>query len=407
MLAESAGRAAEADDMIDELDVAFEEDADGGGSRGDHRARKGRGRSAVALVLTLLLFTVLGGGIYLGYTKVAGFFVAADYEGAGGNPVEITIIKNSSLTEIGNVLVKADVVKSTKAFLEAADAEPRSENIQAGTYVLRRQMAAEQAVAQLLDPNTRLSKGVTIPEGKTAKQTFELLAKATGIPVKDFEAAAKDPEALGVPDWWFKRTDGKPVSKTAEGFLFPDTYEFDPKATASQILKTMVEHFLTVTGEIGFADGVQKNLAVSPYEALIVASLAQAEAGNADDLPKVARVAYNRAYKKKMPLQFDVTTNYWLELNGKKAKHSGQLTEAEMNDPKNPYNSETVVGLPIGPINSPGKAALTGAQKPPVAPWLFFVAIDKAGHSAFAATDAEHEKNKKKACDNGIKLSDC
>jgi UPF0755 protein len=393
--------------MIDELDVAFEEDAEPGDAKGGSRARKGRGRSAIALFLTLLLFAVLGGGVYFGYTKVAGFFVAADYDGGGSGPVEVTIPKASSITEIGNMLVKADVVKSTKAFVDAAEAEPRSKNIQSGTYVLRRQMAAKEAVTQLLDPNTRLSRGVTIPEGKTAKQTYDLLAKGTGIPAADFEAAAKDPSALGVPDWWFTRGDNKPVAKTAEGFLFPDTYEFDPKADATQILKTMVDHFLTVTGEVSFADEVQRNVRVSPYEALIVASLAQAEAGNAEDLAKVARVAYNRAYKKKMPLQFDVTTNYWLELNGKKAKHSGKLTVAEMNDPKNPYNSETVVGLPIGPINSPGKAALTGAMKPPDAPWLFFVAVDKQGRSAFAATDAEHEKNKQKACDNGIPLSDC
>lgn len=394
--------------MIDELDVAFEEEgSERDGTIRGRRARKTAGRSAIALVMTLVLFGLLGGGVYFGYTKVADLFIAADYEGPGGDPVEVTIAKNASLTEIGNELVEVDVVKSTKAFLNAAEADPRSKNIQAGTYVLRRQMSAASAVTQLLDPNTRLSKGVTIPEGKTARQTYELLAKGTGIPVKNFQEAAKDPEALGVPDWWFKRTDGKPVAKTAEGFLFPDTYEFDPKADATQVLRTMVEHFLTVTGQLEFADGVQQKLGVSPYEALIVASLAQAEAGVAADLPKVARVAYNRAYKKKMPLQFDVTTNYWLELTGKKAKHSGKLTVAEMTDPKNPYNSENVVGLPIGPINSPGKAALSGALKPPTASWLFFVAVDKKGNSAFASTDAQHEKNKQKACANGIPLSDC
>ncbi|MEU4688583.1 endolytic transglycosylase MltG [Actinoplanes sp. NPDC023714] len=390
--------------MIDELDVAFEEDAERSKPR-RHRAGKGGGKSAVALLLTFLLLAGLGGGIYLGYTKVRSIFVAADYSGPGTEAAEVVIPKNASLTEIGNVLVEADVVKSTKAFTNAAEDEPRSKNIQSGTYNLRRQMASKDAVALLLDPATRVAKGVTIPEGKTAKQTYELLAKATGHPVKDFEEAAKDPEALGVPDWWFKRTDGKQVSKTAEGFLFPDTYEFDPKATPDQVLRTMVDHFLTVTGEIGFADDVQKNLKVSPYEALIVASLAQAEAGIAPDQPKVARVAYNRAYKEKIPLQFDVTTNYWLELNGKDPKHSGELLTKEMEDPKNPYNTETVKGLPVGPINSPGKSALTGAMKPTAGPWLFFVAIDpKTGESAFATTNEEHDKNIQKACANGINL---
>jgi UPF0755 protein len=389
--------------VIDELDVAFEEDAERSKPR-RHRVKRSGGKSAVALLLTFLLLAGLGGGVYFGYTKVRGFFVAADYSGPGTEAVEVTIPKNASLTEIGNDLVAVDVVKSTKAFTEAAEDEARSKNIQSGTYAMRKQMAASDAVALLLDPAARLSKGVTIPEGKTAKQTYELLAKATGLPAKDFQEAAKDPEALGVPDWWFKRGDGKQVSKTAEGFLFPDTYEFDPKATPEQVLRTMVDHFLTVTGEIGFADDVQKNLAVSPYEALIVASLSQAEAGIAEDLPKVSRVAYNRAYKEKMPLQFDVTTNYWLELNGKDPKHSGNLLREEMDDPKNPYNTEIVKGLPLGPINSPGKAALTGAMKPANGGWLFFVAIDKEGHSAFAVTNEEHDKNIQKACANGINL---
>ncbi|MFC7531252.1 endolytic transglycosylase MltG [Actinoplanes sp. GCM10030250] len=390
--------------MIDELDVAFDEDAEKSRPR-RHRANKSGGRSAAAFVMTFVLLAVLGGGVYFGYTKVRGFFVAADYAGAGTETVQITVAKDSSLTEIGNELVKADVVKSTKAFTNAAEAEPKSKNIQSGTYNLRKQMEAESALALMLDPKSRVSRGVTIPEGKTAKQTYELLAKATGIPAKDFETAAKDPETLGIPDWWFKRTDGKKVSKTAEGFLFPDTYEFDPKATAPQILQVMVDHFLTVTGELTFADDVQKNLSVSPYEALIVASLTQAESGTAEDMPKIARVAYNRAYKEKIPLQFDVTTNYWLELNGKDPKHSGSLLTKEMEDPKNPYNTEIVKGLPIGPINSPGRAALSGAVKPPAGPWIFFVAVDpKTKKSKFAVTNEEHDRNIQEACRNGIPL---
>lgn len=390
--------------MIDELDVAFDEDSERGNIR-RHRAKKSGGRSAVAFLLTFVLLAGLGGGVYFGYTKVKDLFVAADFDGPGSGEVEVTVEKDSSLTEIGNELVRAGVVKSTKAFTNAAEDEPKSKNIQSGSYTLLKQMKATDAVALMLDPKSRLSRGVTIPEGKSAKQTFELLAKGTGIPVKQFEAAAKDPEALGVPDWWFNRTDDKKVSKTVEGFLYPDTYEFDPKASAEQILKVMVDHFLTVTGELEFADRVQGKLDVSPYEALIVASLSQAEAGVPEDLAKISRVAYNRAYIEKIPLQFDVTTNYWLELNGKDPKHSGELKVQEMEDPRNPYNTEIVKGLPIGPINSPGRAALNGAMNPPSGPWLFFVAVDpKTKKSKFAVTNAEHDRNIQEACRNGIPL---
>jgi peptidoglycan lytic transglycosylase G len=388
--------------MVDELDLAFDDHAEQPTTR--HRKAKSAGKSGVAFLMAFILLAVLGGGVYFGYSKVKDFFVAADYDGSGGDPVQVSVAKNATLTDIGDDLVDADVVKSTKAFTKAAAADPRGRNIQSGTYTLRKQMSAASAVALLLDPKARVSKGVTIPEGKTAKQTYELLAKATGIPVAEFVTAGKDPVELGVADWWFQRRDHKPVARTVEGFLFPDTYEFDPKATAAQILALMVAKFNSVVGDLGFADTVQNTLSVSPFEGLIVASLSEAESGVPSDLPKIARVAYNRAYKAKIPLQFDTTANYWLELNNKAGKHSGRLSPAELNDPRNPYNTVSQKGLPVGPINSPGKAALEAAAKPALGPWLFFVVIDKAGRSAFAVTDAGHEKNIQKACANGIPL---
>jgi UPF0755 protein len=394
--------------MIDELDLAFDEHADKTKPR--HRrgrgGKKSTGKSGIAFVMAFVLLAALGGGVYFGYNKVKGFFTAADYDGAGGDPVQITIEKNVSLTTIGNTLVDADVVKSTKAFVNAADENPKGKNIQSGTYNMKKQMSAENAVVLLLDPKSRVTRGVTLREGLTMMQTFDLLSKATKIPVDDFIEAAQKPEDLGVPAYWFNRRDKKQARKSIEGFLFPDTYEFDPKLDAKGVLSVMVEKFLATAEEIGFVDTVQKNLSVSPFEALIVASLAQAEAGVPKDLPKIARVAYNRAYKQvpPMPLQFDVTANYWLQLKGGAAKHSGQLSKAELNDPKNPYNSVSQAGLTPGPIDSPGKAALEGAMKPASGPWLFFVAVDKDGNSAFAVTDAEHEKNIDKACANGIKL---
>ncbi|HEY0533696.1 MAG TPA: endolytic transglycosylase MltG [Actinoplanes sp.] len=393
--------------MIDELDLAFDEHADRSRPRhrrGSRGGKKSSGKSAVAFLMAFILLAVLGGGVYFGYNKVKGFFTAADYDGAGTSAVQVTIPSGSTLTDIGNTLVDVDVVKSTKAFTNAADKDPRSKNVQSGTYNLKKQMSAKNAVAALLDPKNRVTAGVTIPEGQTTMQIYALLSKATKIPVKDFQAAAKDPVALGVPAFWFNRRDHKAAQKSIEGFLFPDTYELDPKMTADQILKTMVDRFMKQAEDLGFVDKVQSTLAVSPFEGLIVASLTQAESGTNADMPKIARVAYNRAYKNHMPLQFDTTANYWIQLNGGKAKFSGKLTGGELDDPKNPYNTVSKLGLPPGPINNPGKTALQAAMSPASGPWLYFVVIDKSGNSAFATTNAEHNKNRLKACANGIPL---
>jgi UPF0755 protein len=394
--------------MIDELDLAFDEHAERGKPRHRRGGRDGKGsggRSAIAFLMAFVLLGVLGGGAWYGYDKVKGFFTAADYDGPGTDPVTVQVKKNSSLTDIGNVLVENDVVKSTKAFVQAADENPRGKNIRDGSYSLRKQMAAKDAVALMLDDKSRQVNGVTIPEGKTAKDVYAILAKATNLPVKDFEAAAKDPEALGVPEFWFTRNDGQKVTKSIEGFLFPDTYELNPKGTAAEHLTLMVTRFLTVADETDFVETVETERKISPYEALIVASLAQAEAGNTDDLGKIARVAYNRVYGGNFfcdCLEFDVGINYYYQLTGKPIKSSKQMTDAELTDPKNPYRTHGKPGLTPTPINNPGKAALQAAAKPPAGGWLYFVAIDKQGHSAFATTLDQHNKNIKIAQRNGV-----
>ncbi|GAB4101124.1 endolytic transglycosylase MltG [Micromonospora taraxaci] len=396
--------------MIDDLDLGFDEPERG--EKGRHRRgfRKrngksggGRGKTFLALLMALVLLGGIGGVAFYGFDRIQNYFVTPDYDGAGAGEITVEIKNGALLADMADALVAADVVKSQKAFIEAAEANSRSKNIQPGTYKLRKQMSGANAVTAMLDLKNKIVNGLTIPEGRTAKNIYKLLSEKTKIPVKEFEAAAKDPEALGVPEWWFKRDDGKKIVKSVEGFLYPDTYEIPPKATAESILKLMVDNFLSVSGEMKFADRVQKERKVSPYEALIVASLAQAEAGNKDDLGKVARVAYNRAYGE-FPcncLEMDVTVNYYLESIGKPTKSSKQMTAAELDDPKNPYNRKLPGMIPT-PINNPGKQALEGAMATPTGKWLYFVAIDKQGHSAFAETYEQHQRNEAKAREAGI-----
>lgn len=399
--------------MIDDLDLGY--DDQDRGDKGRHRrssVRKrkgrsggGRGKTVLALMLALVLLGGVGGAAFYGFDRIQNYFVTPDYDGAGTEEVTVEIKQGALLADMAVALYDAGVVKSTKAFIEAAEDNSRSRNIQPGTYKLRKQMSGANALVAMLEPKNRVINGVTIPEGRTAKQTYKLLSEKTKIPVKDFEAAAKDPKALGVPDFWFKREDGKKVKPSIEGFLFPDTYEIPPKADAETILKQMVDNFLTVTQSMEFVDRVQKERKISPYEALIVASLAQAEAGNADDLGKIARVAYNRVYSGKFPcscLEFDVSVNYYWELTGKQTKASKDMRTEEIRDPKNPYSTHSHPGLTPTPINNPGKQALEGAMDPPPGGWLFFVAIDKEGHSAFAETNADHERNVAKAKENGV-----
>jgi UPF0755 protein len=392
--------------LIDEqLDLSFEGATDRG--RWRHRKKEGGGRTVVAFLMVLLLFGALGGGLWYGYGKVSGFFSAADFDGPGTGEVVVEVKSGDSATAIANTLEAEGVVKSAGAFVNAAKDNPDSKNIQVGSYLLKREMAAADALTWLLDLKNLNVNRVTLPEGLTYLQVYDRLAKETGIPVDDFKKAGKDPEALGVPSLWFKRSDGKKINKSnIEGFLYPATYEIAKDATAESVLKQVIGNFNAEMAELDFPDTVTEKLNISPYEALVAASIAQVEALLDEDMGPVARVLYNRAYTGNFPcecLQLDSTVNYWLRLTGKDAKSSEKLLASELHDPKNPYNYD-VKGMAIGPISNPGDVALRGAMNPKKSDYYFFVTVNDKGAMAYGKTFADHEKNIQEACKNGIPI---
>jgi UPF0755 protein len=408
--------------MIDELDLGFDDYERGRsrhrrGRRGKAARGKRKGRSFAALFMAFVLLAVLGIGGFLGFTFIKGYLAAKDYPGAGTGTVTVQIMPGDTLTDMANTLFHAQVVESGRAFVDAAGANPKAKSIEVGYYALHRHMKARLALDMLLArkaDNTlanKVSTRVTIPEGTISIDVYSALSKATKIPVAKFQAAAKDPVALGVPSWWYKRTDGKPALKppSLEGFLYPATYDFNPGATATEILHTMVLKFIDVTTTLGFVDTVQNSLHITPYEALVAASIAQVEARFAADMPGVARVLYNRAFTT-FPcncLQLDSEVNYWLRISGQEARDSGSLKLSQLHDAKDPYNTHDKPGLPVGPISNPGQDALKGAMTAPKNNFFFFLAVDKAGHTAFATTLTQFCQKVNQAIANGVSLTRC
>jgi len=407
--------------MIDDLDIPFEDYERGRhrrrrGGRGAPQARGGRprrrrGRSLFALFITLVLLGALAAGGWYGVGKIRAYLTVPDYSGDGDTAVMVHIAPDDSGKDMADKLYQANVVKSQKAFVNAFNANPQSKTIEVGYYKLRQHMKASKALDALLARNpdhtlaNRVSSGVTITEGEISTEVFAALAKATNLPVTDFQNAAKDPVALGVSPDWFTRQDGKPVQKSIEGFLYPATYEFDPGVDATAILKKIIANFNAEMTKLDFLNQVQATLHISPFEALIAASIAQVEGRFPDDMAGIARVLYNRAYGGKFPcacLQLDSTVNYWLRVSGQTPKSSKDLTVSDLHNPNDPYNTHDKPGLPIGAISNPGEDALKAAMSPPKNGYVYFVAIDKEGHTAFATTEQEHAANIALAKKNGV-----
>jgi UPF0755 protein len=343
------------------------------------RRRRRRRRSALAVILALLVVAALiGGVVYAGSRLLGGFMgINADYSGPGTTPVQVEIKEGQSTRSIANTLEDAGVVRTAGAFLSVARAELEAATIQPGYYRLRKQMKASLALAALLDEKNRINKPATIPEGVWLNDALELLAKRSDLPLKDFQAAIKKPQTLGLPGY---------AQGNLEGFLFPATYDVTPGTTAKGLLQEMVDNFNTVAEKLDL-DGRSAQLRRSPYQVLVVASLVQAEAKHPEDFPKVARVIYNRLAKG-MRLQLDSTVHYAAKVKGI------VTTTARQRRIDSPYNTYRRGGLPPSPINSPGERALEAALAPAKGGWLYFVTVNpETGETKFATTDAQHEKN--------------
>jgi UPF0755 protein len=355
----------------------FAEDAPSSHGDGPRRVQRLRGRGTRRLIVLLVaLVLVVGTGsvaVAVLWPVVTGLTQSNDYTGGGSGAVSVVVHGGDSSQIIGAALAKAGVVKTAKAFDDAAAANTQSGSIQPGTYALKASMSAVSALAVLLNPAKRTVPRVTIREGLWTSETISALSAATGRPRADYEVALKNPAALGLP---------AVARGNVQGYLFPSTYDFTADATAFDQLQTMV------------AKSVQElsNLRVTPdrmQRVLTVASIVEAEARNVPDRPKVARVIENRL-SKAMSLQLDTTVSFIWHLRGKAVTTSAQRAILS------PYNTYLVAGLPPGPIDSPGLSAMQAAINPTPGPWLYFVAVNPAtGETRFAVDPAGHAANVK------------
>jgi UPF0755 protein len=335
------------------------------------RRRRNRG---VLLALAFVVLLVVGVSTWLIVPKVVDMIRPPDYSGAGQGTVSVTIGQGDGASDIGDALHKAGVVKSVDAFVKAAGDNSDSQGIQPGTYVLHKHMSAKNALTLLLDPKSRTTAGdLVITEGATVFDVKARLVKVLGAGQQPaLDKALADPGSLGIP-LGYRPATGEFTS--IEGFLYPATYTIDPKASPSAALQRMTSRFAEHDRSSGFAADAQK-VGLTPYDALIIASIAQSEARFPDDMAKVARVILNRIAAKR-PLQIDATSAYAAKVQG---LDPTKIIFAEIDSP---YNSYTHDGLPPTPISNPGAEAMTGAVHPTPGNWLYYVNKDSAGHLFF------------------------
>lgn len=343
--------------LIDEED----EQAPGNGRGRKPKQKKGRNCLAV-----FIAFSIIAGGLgYGGYKGVqwyqGKYGPPPDYTSSAGTgaKIDVNVPNGAGGKTIGGLLYNAGVVKSQRAFTNACNANPKCATIQAGTYLIPKGISATAAVSALLDPKNQDSKTQLITySGERAGQIFKQLTAKTGWKDADIRAAIAGGK-IDLPSWDTGQPGAKFPYAHIEGFIGSGTYVLTDFKTPADLLKKMVDAQLAMFSMEDLANKA-KQLNLTEYKALIIASLSRAEAGtNTSDLNKIAGVVFNRfdSPNSFAHLGFDTSTLYGMGNVG---------TVPDNKDTANPYNTSVfgIKGLPPTPIDSPDQQALDAALTP-------------------------------------------
>jgi UPF0755 protein len=322
--------------------------------------RKGSGIAGFVLFLLLIVAAAAGGAAWL---------ILIPY--GPNSETFVTITPGSSAVAIARKLESAGIVRTRYAF-DLVRAYNHG-TLHAGAYRFDHPMPVTDVYAQIARGDV-YTKSLTIPEGANI---FDIAARVeqAGLGTRqDFLLAAVQQTPL--------IADLDPRAASLEGYLFPDTYRLSPSVTAAQIAAAMVKRFRQAAGQLGLNQNVR--------QIVTLASIVERETAVDAERPLVASVFVNRL-DKKIPLRTDPAVIYGLELTGRwrGAIYASDLTR------DTPYNTYLHAGLPPGPIANPGLHSLRAAMDPARTNYLYFVAagVDAQGHSLFASTLDEHNRN--------------
>ena len=323
--------------------------------------------------MTVALFAILlaiGGGWFFWRA------VRTPYKGYREPAKRVEVRRGQNTSAILESLRKAGVVRDAWIPLIYMKLLRGRDSLKAGVYEFDRPLAPVDVIDKLVRGDVVL-KTITIREGLDRFAIGKLFA-AEGLGTeKQWDEATGEPDLI---------RDIAPDAQSLEGYLFPDTYKFDPGTPASTIVKAMVGNFRKAWGgEIAFI-----NTGLNVHQTVTLASIVETEARLPQERPIVASVYFNRI-NKRMLLGADPTVIYALKLEG---RWNGNIRKADL-QLASPYNTYRTPGLPPGPIANPGLASLRAAAAPASTPYLYFVARNDGSH-VFATNHLEHTRNVEK-----------
>ncbi|WP_028973578.1 endolytic transglycosylase MltG [Spirochaeta cellobiosiphila] len=324
---------------------------------------------SVIIVLILLLLVTIGVGVYWNTpTRISDEdFVYIIYGG-------------ESFSSVAQDLEDRNLIKNQYLFRILGKVLNSENKLRSGAFKLSPKLSTWDNYQILINGPQEMVQ-ITIPEGWTINKIGKLLERKGITDYIDFKTAVSDPvllSELGI------------IDKTAEGYLFPDTYKFVPGQDAESVVKFLVNEFYSKISSI-YPDW--KNLSQDELnKRLILASVIEREFRTPSEAPKIASVFYNRL-ENGIALESCATIEYVLtEIEGKPHPERIFYRDLEID---NPYNTYKYKGLPPGPISNPGLVSLKAAFYPEETNYLFFVIEDPSeGRHRFSETYDQHLRAK-------------
>lgn len=288
--------------------------------------------------------------------------------------VHVIVDKGMSFSQIAARFQESGLVKNGLVFKVLGRAFHIERRAKAGRYRFI-PTASMASILRSLYKGATYREQILVPPGRRIEQVAALLKKFAAVDSTEFVSLARDSAfvtSLGVP------------SKTAEGFLFPETYDIEWREEAPSVLERMVNGFLKVFNDSLAARA--ESLGMTVNQAVTLASIIEKEAYLEAEKPRIGAVFHNRL-KLGMKLQADPTVRYAL------GKWKGRVLYRDLKT-ESPFNTYMFTGLPPYPICSPGRASIMAALFPrPDGRELFFVAQGDGSHY-FSADGAGHERAK-------------
>lgn len=312
------------------------------------------------------------------------YFIGTGRVSSNSDIKEFKVEEGDTYSTIAEDLKENDLIKSV-FFYKLYIKLHKLNSLKVGNYELSSNMNVKKIVKTLENDTKHDMITITFKEGINFRDVARLISENTDYTEEQVYDTISNLEYLDnlISKYWFLTDDIKKdgIYYPLEGYLFPDTYNFNKNSKIEDILEYMLDNTDKKLKSVW-----NDNSKYSIHEIMTMASIVELEASNSDDRAGVAGVFYNRL-KSGWTLGSDVTTYYGLKLS----LSERDLTYTELNEANN-YNtrSSSMAGkLPISPICMPGLESIKAAISPENHNYYYFVA-DKTGKTYFNKTASEH-----------------